>query len=142
MTDSNSGSKPIGLGLLDTSVVIDFDRIPEESLPEYSAISAVTLAELHVGPHAAREDVVEQAQRQQVLNWAQTAFRNPLPFDEASAQAYGSVSLLSLAAGRKPRKYMADLMIASVAVRNQLPLYTRNPKDFEPLTPLLEVIAV
>jgi len=34
---------------------------------------------------------------------------------------------------------MADCLIAAVAARNQLPLYTLNLKDFEPL-PDLQVI--
>jgi predicted nucleic acid-binding protein len=62
-----------------------------------------------------------------------------LPFDVDAASAYGSVYLLTKAPGRKPRKYQADLMIASIAVANQLPLYTRHPKDFEPLRSLLDV---
>ncbi|MCD0447170.1 type II toxin-antitoxin system VapC family toxin [Glycomyces sp. A-F 0318] len=122
--------------------MIDFDSLPREDLPDISAISAVTLAELHAGPHAARSDVLEQARRQQVLNWVLQSFRNPLPFDEGSARVFGTVTLLTLAAGRKPRKFTADLMIASIAIRNQLPLFTRNPKDFDPLGSLLEVKAV
>ncbi|GAA2293176.1 hypothetical protein GCM10009853_056390 [Glycomyces scopariae] len=129
-------------GLLDTSAVIDFDELPQEVLPKASAISAVTLAELHAGPHAARSEPVEQARRQQLLDWAQQSFRNPLPFDEASARVFGTVNLLVLTSGRKPRRYTADLMIASIAIRNRLPLYTRNPKDFTPLESLLEVVAV
>lgn len=139
MTERASGHE---FGVLDTSVVIDFDSLPREDLPDISAISAVTLAELHAGPHAARSDVLEQARRQQVLNWVLQSFRNPLPFDEGSARVFGTVTLLTLAAGRKPRKFTADLMIASIAIRNQLPLFTRNPKDFDPLGSLLEVKAV
>jgi predicted nucleic acid-binding protein len=77
--------------------------------------------------------------RQQVLRHVEQTFREPLPFDANAARVYGSVSLLTTAAGRKPRKYQADLMIASVAVANRLPLYTRNPKDFEPLRSLLDI---
>jgi hypothetical protein len=129
-------------GLLDTSVVIDYAGIDDTLLPEYRAISAVTLAELHAGPNAARQDPLEQARRQQVLNWAQRVFRNPLPFDEISAQTFGSVHLLVQESGRKPRKYLADMMIASVSIRHGLPLYTRNPRDFEPLASMLEVRGV
>jgi hypothetical protein len=39
-------------GVLDTSVLIDHDKIDPELLPDESAISAVTLAELAAGPHA------------------------------------------------------------------------------------------
>ena len=40
-------------GLLDTSVVIGLGAIAPELLPERSAISALTVAELAAGPHAA-----------------------------------------------------------------------------------------
>ncbi|WP_199044131.1 type II toxin-antitoxin system VapC family toxin [Glycomyces salinus] len=129
-------------GVLDTSVVIDYPRVDDAMLPDFRAISAVTLAELHAGPNAARHDPPEQARRQQVLNWAQRIFRNPLPFDEISAQTFGTVHLLVQESGRKPRKYLADMMIAAVAIRHRLPLYTRNPRDFEPLASMLEVRAV
>jgi len=41
-------------GLLDTSVVIDHDLIDPALLPDESAISAITVAELTAGPHARR----------------------------------------------------------------------------------------
>lgn len=129
-------------GLLDTSVVIDYQDLSDELLPRYRAISTVTLAELHAGPSAARNNPLEQARRQQILNWVQRIFRNPLPFDEISAQTYGSVYLLIQESGRKPRKCVPDMMIAAVAIRHQLPLHTRNPRDFEPLESLLEICPV
>ena len=39
-------------GLLDTSVLIDYDQIDSRRLPDESAIAAITLAELAAGPHA------------------------------------------------------------------------------------------
>jgi predicted nucleic acid-binding protein len=42
-------------GLLDTSVVIDHDVIDPTSLPDESAISTITLAELAAGPHATED---------------------------------------------------------------------------------------
>ena len=50
-------------GLLDTSVVIDLDRVEFDRLPEESAIAAVTVAELAAGPHATGDDQ-ERARRQ------------------------------------------------------------------------------
>jgi predicted nucleic acid-binding protein len=126
-------------GLLDTCVVIDYEALREQALPDLQAISSVTLAELHAGPHFAQNNAAEQVQRQQVLRHAERTFPSPLPFDTTAAQIYGSVNLLTLAAGRKPRKYQLDLMIASIAIANRLPLYTRNPKDFEPLRSLLDI---
>ena len=43
-------------GLLDTSVVIDHDLIDPALLPDESAISAITLAELTAGPHATEDE--------------------------------------------------------------------------------------
>ena len=37
---------------------------------------------------------------------------------------------------------MADLMIAATAAANDLPLYTRNPSDFSPLTEIIKVFAI
>src|ERR1700722_17437198 len=76
-------------GLLDTSVVIDHDVIDPALLPDESAISAITLAELSAGPHAT-EDREERARRQDRLQWA-TATWDPLPFDAESARMYGRV---------------------------------------------------
>ncbi|HEX9583366.1 MAG TPA: VapC toxin family PIN domain ribonuclease, partial [Gammaproteobacteria bacterium] len=56
-------------GLLDTSVVIDLDRVDPASLPDEAAIAAITLAELAAGPHATR-DTNERARRQDRLQWA------------------------------------------------------------------------
>lgn len=42
-------------GLLDTSVVIDIESLPEEALPLTSAISTVTLAELAAGAHTTND---------------------------------------------------------------------------------------
>ena len=71
-------------GLLDTSVIIDLERLDAEHLPIESAVSAITMAELAAGPHAA-EDSAERARRQDRLQRAEAVF-DPLPFDsEASA---------------------------------------------------------
>jgi predicted nucleic acid-binding protein len=50
-------------------VVIDHDILDPALLPDESAISAVTLAELAAGPHATR-DAQERARRQDRLQWA------------------------------------------------------------------------
>lgn len=124
-------------GLLDTSVVIDLHRIDPEQLPEESAVSAVTLAELSAGPHAAH-DQDERARRQDRLQWA-TSTWDPLPFDTEAARMYGRVFAAVRAAGRTSRARLADLLIASTAAANALPLYTRNPNDFTGLERLVTV---
>jgi predicted nucleic acid-binding protein len=127
-------------GLLDTSVVIDLDRIDSESLPDETAIAAMTLAELAAWPHAT-DDVAERSARQDRLVWAARTW-DPLPFDAEAARAYGLVFASARSAGRRGRRRFVDLLIAATAVANGLPVYTRNPHDFEGLGPLVKVIAL
>jgi predicted nucleic acid-binding protein len=127
-------------GLLDTSVVIDHDVIDPALLPEESAISAITLAELAAGPHAT-EDKNERARRQDRLQWASSTW-DPLPFDAEAARAYGRMFAAARAAGRSSRSRLGDLLIASTAAANSLPLYTRNPADFDALKSLIKVVSI
>jgi predicted nucleic acid-binding protein len=128
-------------GLVDTSVVIDFERVQVAVLPNQIAVAAVTLAELAAGPHAT-DDPAERASRQERLQRVESTF-DAIPFDSAAARAYGRVYAEVAAAGRKARGRRAiDLLIAATAVAAELPLYTRNASDFEGLGGLLEVIAV
>jgi predicted nucleic acid-binding protein len=127
-------------GVLDTSVVIDHDQIDADRLPDESAITAVTLAELAAGAHATeRKD--ERARRQDRLQWA-TATWDPLPFDAEAARIYGRLCATQRASGRSSRARLADLLIAATAAANDLPLYTRNPDDFAALTEIVTVIEV
>lgn len=128
-------------GLLDTSVIIDLERLDPTYLPIESAVSAISMAELAAGPHATR-DPDERARRQDRLQRAEAVF-DPLPFDAEASRAYGRVYATVVAAGRKARGARAvDLMIAATACSVGLPLYTRNPGDFRALNGLVEVIAV
>jgi predicted nucleic acid-binding protein len=127
-------------GLLDTSVVIDLDAIDSDRLPEATAIAAVTLAELAAGPHATAE-ANERARRQDRLQWASATW-DPLPFDADAARAYGRVFAAMRARGRTGRARLADLLIAATALANDLPVYTRNPADFEPLKRLVKIVAL
>ena len=128
-------------GLLDTSVVIDLNRIDAGQLPLELAISALTMAELAAGPHAT-PDSAEKARRQDRLQRAEATF-DPLPFDGDCARAYGRVYAATIATGRKARGPRAvDLLIAATAVAASLPLYTRNIDDFRGIENILEIIGV
>jgi predicted nucleic acid-binding protein len=128
-------------GLIDTSVVIDLGQIDPVDLPSEIAISAVTLAELAAGPHATA-DPEERARRQDRLQRTEAAFE-ALPVDGAVARAYGRIYAAVAVAGRKARGRRAfDLLIAATALAGDLPLYTRNPGDFQALHGLLEVVAL
>lgn len=125
-------------GIVDTSVVIDLEEIDASALPVEVAVSAITMAELAAGPHAASNSD-ERARRQDRLQRAESVF-DPLPFDNAAARAYGRIYAAVVSAGRKARGTRAvDLLIAAVACSEQLPLYTRNPDDFKALDDLVIV---
>ena len=128
-------------GLLDTSVVIDLEGLDPLQLPIQSAVSAITMAELAAGPHAT-EDPDERARRQDRLQRAEAVF-DPLPFDSEASRAYGRVYAAVVGAGRKARGARAvDLLIAATACAAGLPIYTRNPDDFDTLRELVEVVTV
>jgi predicted nucleic acid-binding protein len=132
--------KRLERALLDTSVVIDLERIPANSLPVQVAVSAVTMAELAAGPAAATGES-ERARRQDRLQRAEATF-DPLPIDTEAARAYGRIYAAVRAHGRNPRRRFADLLIAAVALANSLPLVTRNPADFAGLEDLIEIIEI
>jgi len=128
-------------GLVDTSIVIDLGQIDESALPLELAVSAITMAELAAGPHATT-DPAERARRQDRLQRAEATFE-PLPVDADVARAYGRVYATLLSSGRKARGRRAlDLLIAATAVAADLPVYTRNPGDFEGLSGVVEIVAV
>jgi predicted nucleic acid-binding protein len=125
-------------GLIDTSVVIDLERVAPDALPPEIAISAVSLAELAAGPHAS-DDPTERARRQERLQRVEATF-DALPFDSVAARAYGRLYAEVASGGRKTRgKRALDLLIAATALAADLPLYTRNPSDFEGLGALVDV---
>lgn len=124
-----------GRGLLDTSTVIYLGSITDvSSLPDEPVISAVTLAELSVGP-LVTDDPVERAQRQAHLQLAESDF-DPLPFDAAAARTFGRVAAELRRSGRKPAARAYDALIAATAISTQLPLYTCNPRDFAGISEL------
>ncbi|MGH7127851.1 MAG: type II toxin-antitoxin system VapC family toxin [Planctomycetaceae bacterium] len=127
-------------GVLDTSVVIDNDVVDPALLPDEAAITAVTLAELAAGPHAT-DDEGERARRQDRLQWAAATW-DPLPLDAEAARTYGRVFAAIRLAGRSARPRLADLLIAATAAAHGLPVYTRNPEDFEGLEEVVRVVAV
>ncbi len=129
-----------GHGLLDTNILILRRQLDPTELPPFMSISAITLAELSAGPHHT-DDPRERARRLDLLQRAESAF-DPLPFDAEAARAFGQVCAAVLAAGRKTRGRISDLMIASVAIANRMPLYTTNPGDFDGLAELLTVVPV
>lgn len=124
-------------GLLDTSVLIDLGRLPAEGLPDESAISSASLAELHFGVLLARTPKV-RLDRTRLLQHIESAYR-ALPIDADTARIYGSLAHALRTAGRSPRPRVMDLLIAATAVSHGLPLFTRNRGDFAGLEGFVEL---
>jgi predicted nucleic acid-binding protein len=124
-------------GILDTSTLIVLERLPEPAdLPAQPLITTITLAELSVGPLVASDD--ERAGRQARLQRVESDF-DPLPFDADAARAFGRVAASLRRRGRKTAARAYDAMIAAIAIANDLPLYTCNPRDFEGIDDLTVV---
>lgn len=116
-------------GILDTSTLILLGRIDDvASLPTEPMITAITLAELSVGPLVASTGE-ERAARQAHLQQAEADF-DALPFDAAAARSFGQVAASLRRAGRKPAARAYDAMIAAIGISCGLSVHTCNPADF------------
>jgi len=128
------------VGLLDTSVVVTLGGMTDSAdLPTRCFVSAITLAELSVGPLVARSDA-DRIARQSVLQQVEADF-DPVPFDAAAARAFGRVAAQLRASGRKTNARAYDTLIAATAMAHGFPLYTRNSADFVGIDDLV-VVAV
>lgn len=115
-------------GILDTNTVILLERLDPDDLPTEPVITAVTLAELSVGP-LVTADHRERAARQARLQEVEAVFE-PMPFDAAAARAFGGVAAALRRSRRKTSARAFDALIAATAIANGLPVYTCNPRDF------------
>jgi predicted nucleic acid-binding protein len=146
-----TGTAPTGYqqGILDTNIMNLRRWIDPSELPAEVAISVVTLAELSAGPHEVRrsdeqsdyDEHAERARRLDVLQRAESEF-DPIPFGVEAARMYGRVCATVISMDRKPRRRVADLMIAAIAAAEELPLFTTNPDDFKGLDELVTVVPV
>ncbi len=142
-------AEPPRQGLLDTNVLVLRRWVDPTELPDEMAISAITLAELSAGPHQVRpngeqdmyDEHEERARRTEALQRAESEF-DPVPFDAEAARIYGRVTAAVVAAGRKPCRRTADLMIAATAIAEELPLFTTNPGDYTGLDKLIRIVPV
>ena len=125
--------------LLDTSVLIDLERLDLTTAPDAQpAVSAVTVAELAFGLDV--DDLLERQARTDRF-YAVLREMPVLPFDLAAARLYGTLASLVRRSGRNPRPRRMDLQIAATAGAHGMPLITRNPADFAGLDRLVHVIA-
>jgi tRNA(fMet)-specific endonuclease VapC len=125
-------------GLLDTSVVVALGGLADAGcLPARCFVSAITLAELSVGPLVAKTDR-DRIARQSVLQQVEADF-DAIPFDDRAARAFGRVAAELRASGRKTSARAYDALIAATAVANDLPVFTRNVADFAGIASLAVV---
>lgn len=121
--------------LLDTSAVIAVGAGVPVDLPDYYAISAMTLAELHVGALVAR-DPTARAARVRLLTAVEHEV-DVLPIDDTVARRFGELVAGARQAGRKPK--VADTLIAATALAHDLPVITCD-EDFAAFVTHLTVV--
>ena len=121
--------------LLDTSVLI----AGESSLEEDTAISAVSLTELHFGVLMAADDET-RARRMRRLGIIEQHF-DALTFDTEAARECGRLHAAIAQRGGQPRRRALDLAIAATANVHEVPLITHNARDFKIIEDLVEVRA-
>lgn len=107
-------------GLLDTSAIIAIAEGQALRLPDEAAVSAMTLAELHVGVLRARIGV-QRAGRLRTVAVVERELE-VLAIEERVARRFGELVAAAQDAGRSPG--VADALIAATAIVHGLPLYT------------------
>ena len=115
-------------GLLDTSVLIASEsgrRLDIESMPEHTAISVVTIGELHVGVLAA-PDTATRARRLSTLEAA--SIIEPLPVTAEAARRWAEMRVRLAEQGHRAK--INDLWIAAVAQANEMDVVTQDD-DFD-----------
>lgn len=123
--------------LLDTSVLIGGDPVTP-GLP--SAISTVSIAELHFGLLVASDDDA-RALRAARLGLLEARYPDPLPVDDRVAREWGRLQAAVANRGARPRRRYADLAIAATANVHEAVLVTHNLKDFTIIEDLVRLRA-
>lgn len=114
--------------LLDTSVLIaqgSGRRLDIESLPERTAVSVVTIGELHAGVLAA-SDTATRARRLATL--AAVSLIEPLPITAEAARRWAELRVRLAEQGRQAK--VNALWIAAVALANAMDVVTQDD-DFD-----------
>lgn len=117
-------------GLLDTSVLVAIENgrpLRMEAMPQTTAISVVTKAELRMGIFAA-EDIETRDRRLMTFELANRIVA--LPVDEAVSRAWAQMRAYVGASGQKVG--VNDMWIAATAAAHEIPVLTQDG-DFDAL---------
>ncbi len=126
-------------GLFDTSVLIASESsrpLNVTALPSTAAVSAVTVAELHLGVLAAADDEI-RARRLATLEGISDI--EVIPIDAAVAASWALLRLRIATLGR--RLNVNDLWIAATALTHGLPIVTQDA-DFDPIAGVSGVVVI
>lgn len=107
-----------------------------DAIPETTAISVVTKAELRVGIFAA-EDIETRDRRLSTLELANRILT--LPVDEAVSQAWAGMRAYVRASGRKVQ--VNDMWIAATAAAHEIPVLTQDG-DFDALNGVMGLTVI
>jgi toxin FitB len=127
----------VSRGILDTSVLVADDVVP---IPGELAISIVSIAELKFGVLVATNEHT-RATRLSRLSSIERRF-DPLPVDEAVADSYARLAARVVAAGRRPRARVMDLLIAATAHAHGATIYTRDGADLAGIEDLVTFASI
>jgi predicted nucleic acid-binding protein len=109
--------------LVDTSVLIGYenDRFDKGAMPASTFVSVVTVAELRLGVLTA-SSLEARARRLATLRLAESL--EPLPIDDAAADAWATLVAWLRMAGRKVP--VNDCWIAATAIARRMPVATQD----------------
>jgi predicted nucleic acid-binding protein len=116
--------------ILDTSVFVARESgrpLNVDAIPERTAITVVTVAELHAGVLAAA-DTATRARRLATLEWASQV--DALPVDADAARRWAELRVRLAEAGRRAK--INDLWIAAIALASGMDVVTQDD-DFDPI---------
>jgi len=133
----SAGRAPVGL--IDTSVLVGVEKgrpLREEALPERSAISIVTVAELRAGVLAA-PDIESRDRRIVTLEGASGAAI--LPVEERVARAWAGMRAYLASSGQGVS--VNDIWIAATAAAHEIPVVTQD-RDYDALSGVMGLTVI
>lgn len=98
--------------------------------------SVLCLAELQFGVHSATDAATRAAR---VRNLARYRSLEWIPFEEADAESY-AILAAKVATKRPGHARSKDILIAAQALTLGVPLLTRNVRDFDLVSDLVEIV--